>query len=728
MNMKLISKKEIKNKFNLLKAKKIEPSNLECSLDYDKRSLEDEHKHWGAYVDAKKNITFKIATFPDAESVMVEIKPANKRAIKVLPLENKCDGVFELTVDSKIAIRGDRYRFIIERPNKAKKRVRDPYSMLQDKISSWSIIFDHHGYRWHDKRWMEGKNSAKVSRIANPLNKLSPVGSLRIYEVNIPSLTEQGTYQSAKVKFKEAAEMGFNAVQIMPVENCFSYNWGYDGVDKFAPNKAYGKPNDLKSLIDYAHSINLNVIMDMVPNHFGPDMVDIQNAGPYTDGCNEFGLKFNYESDNNKYARMFIVNAALNWLKNYHCDGLRLDLTKYMHSDYTMKLLAAEIHFHCHDAFLIAEDARENDPRVTCPFSIEEREENIRYHKQFIEKIMNNECSLANLGFETEWDFPYHKQIAALMLEYWMGYPKSISSFDRVIKKSEHRVKYAMSHDEIGNIDGTRLITKIFAKEINIYKNIPKNYRHKREQEFAHVAHKILKTLLSGEMERMRGEEFSKFAKENYLSLSVTVSSLKQAYRKALKMYRLALAATFSLPGPKMVFQGDEKGEITYFKFFREFSSGYERYLETKGYKPGIDALRDSKIGSSKYCKKYQKDVINTAKFMKDLNKINSENSALQTGTVQDTVCHPISMVHATLVVSDFDSIFSVTNFSNVSYLKNYRLIIPKGQWREILNSDNTKYNGEGVFLNTEKIISDGITPVKISLTEYGSIFFKRID
>lgn len=159
--MNLISKKELKNKFNLLKAKKIEPSNLECNIDYSKRSLEEEHRHWGAYVDKNKNITFKIATFPDALSVMVEIKPALKRAFKILPLENKCNGVFELTVDSKVAVRGDRYRFIIERPNQPKKRVRDPYSMLQDKFTSWSIIFDHHGYKWHDRKWMDGKNLQK---------------------------------------------------------------------------------------------------------------------------------------------------------------------------------------------------------------------------------------------------------------------------------------------------------------------------------------------------------------------------------------------------------------------------------------------------------------------------------------------------------------------------------------------------------------------------------------
>jgi len=724
--MKLLSKKELRNKFNLKRSHYIEPSTLSCHCDVvEDCSNITEHKSWGAYLDKDKNVTFKIATFPDVTAVAVEIKSSSKRKIKVLPLENKCNGIFELKVNKKFAKESDRYRFIIYRPNMNPKRVRDPYSMCQDKFPSWSIIFNHYGYRWHDKKWVEGKNSQKVSRIASPSNKLSPVGSLRIYEINIPSFTEKGTYKAAKDKLKEISKLGFNAVQIMPLENCFAYNWGYDGVDKFAPHKDYGTPNDFKSLVDYAHSIGLNVIMDMVPNHIGEDMGDISNAGPYTDGCNEFGLKFNYEKENYQAARTYIVNAALNWLVNYHCDGLRLDLTKYMNSDFTMKLIAAEVHHHVPDAFLIAEDARENDVRVTAPFTSEENSENNMNHCRFTKSIMNNKCSLENLGFDSEWDFPYHKQITALMLEYWCGFPKSITSFDRVMKNSGMRVKYPMSHDEIGNIDGTRLITKIFAKEIDIYKNIPKNYKNRREQHFAHVAHHILKMLLTGKLEKMSPREFQIFVKRNYLALKVNVSSLKQAYRIALKKYRLAVGATCMIPGPKMIFQGDEKGEMTYFKFFRELSCGYEKNLESKGYKPGLEAFKDSKLGNIKYSRKYDADLNNTAKFVKTLNKINSQNKALQTGKVEETISHPISWVHASCCAEGDNKIFAIKNFSDVSYYSNYLITFPKGKWEEIINSDSSQFGGDDNFLNKKVIISDGETPTKISLPDWGLTAFK---
>ena len=48
-------------------------------------------------------------------------------------------------------------------------------------------------------------------------------------------------------------------------------NWGYDGVLWYAPDSAYGRPEDLKALIDAAHLRGLMVFLDVVYNHFGPE-------------------------------------------------------------------------------------------------------------------------------------------------------------------------------------------------------------------------------------------------------------------------------------------------------------------------------------------------------------------------------------------------------------------------------------------------------------------------
>ena len=48
-------------------------------------------------------------------------------------------------------------------------------------------------------------------------------------------------------------------------------NWGYDGVFPFAPDATYGRPEDLKALVQSAHERGLMVLLDVVYNHFGPE-------------------------------------------------------------------------------------------------------------------------------------------------------------------------------------------------------------------------------------------------------------------------------------------------------------------------------------------------------------------------------------------------------------------------------------------------------------------------
>ena len=67
-------------------------------------------------------------------------------------------------------------------------------------------------------------------------------------------------------------ELGITAVELMPVADFPGrHNWGYDGVLPYAPDHAYGTPNDLRAMIDAAHSYGLMVFIDVVYNHFGPD-------------------------------------------------------------------------------------------------------------------------------------------------------------------------------------------------------------------------------------------------------------------------------------------------------------------------------------------------------------------------------------------------------------------------------------------------------------------------
>ena len=682
----------------------------------DEKILEAKRRIKGAYVLENGDTEFSLYTFESVKEVNLQLN-LQKSNILSFPMKNKGDGFFELVIKNmQKKDRPVRYRFQLIFNDGEVLTVKDPYSMWQDSYFRWSIIYDHNKFKWHDENWQSGNNKNRVSSLSGRNNNLKPVEKLSVYELHIGTLTKEGTFLSAKDKLKDIKNLGFNAIELMPVENTYSFNWGYDGVDKFAPNHTYGTPDDLKTLIDFAHKLELNVIMDIVPNHLGPDVAQLHETGPYISGCNMFGYKFNFENKGNGPVREYIVNTALNWLINYHCDGLRVDMTKFMESDYTMKQMAAEVRYYSPHSFLIAEDGRDNDERVTKQFDIKEQKENVNNHKSFISKISHNRVPLASLGFDSEWDFPFHKQIASAILGKWEGYTCSMENLDKACINSKHRVKYPMSHDEIGNIDGTRLLTKIFCQYLRFDKELAPS-------DLAHRGQKLIETISKGEWLKMNNLEKQWFLKS--LDCINDIEKIREFYFDSIQKIKLALAKVYSLPGPKMIFQGEESINYSYFKFFRKFSIGREKCLESKGYEPGLDAFLTSKMSENIFDEVHKRIFDSVSLFMKALNGFCEENDALTIGKIEKTIVHPLSKLHAIHCVSGDSEVFTISNFSQNKYEKNYGISFPEGLWLEVLNSDEEKYFGEGKYLN------EGVLEGKynyISLPKYGFIMFKRID
>ena len=682
------------------------------------------NNHLGAYFLDNGNAYFRLFTFPDVKNVFLEVKPCGRQPLRY-NMQNEGSGIWHLELEKGIIEHGGRYRYLIDYKNELLS-VKDPCSMWQDSYFKWSRIYNHSLFKWTDKKWMCAENPDRMSRISNETNKLLPVEALRIYELHIGTLTNEGTFTAAKDKLEEIAkELHFNAIEMMPVENTYSFNWGYDGVDKYSPNHTYGTPDELKELINFAHNCGLNVIMDIVPNHLGPDIAQLHKTGPYIEGENCFGYKFNYEKDENSVkVRDFIIGAALNWIINYHCDGLRVDMTKFMCSDFTMKQMAAEINFHAPMAFLIAEDGRDNDKRVTNPFPANEREENELEHEKFIDKIRTNNVSLSSLGFDTEWDFPFHKQIAASILGSWDCRIKSLCAYDFSLRDAQSRVKYPMSHDEIGNIDGTRLISKIMVNELKLHDKVCDCCHSMKCKLAAHAAQRLLTALVTGRLEKMTEQERNSFFKENYIVYDLTLEQIHQAYLNAVKMHKLAIGKVYSIPGPKMLFQGDEEGNLSYFKFFRKFSTGPETYLLEKGYEPGLPAFLDSKLSSVEISDKYAYINKSVKNYVRDLNLLCGHNIALSSGHIEKTVVHEHSDTHAIYCRKIYNEIFSISNSSSTAYFKNYGIMFPKGKWREIFNSDRKEYAEEGKYTN-EGAVYEQFSYV--SLPSYGIIFFEKV-
>jgi malto-oligosyltrehalose trehalohydrolase len=119
---------------------------------------------------------------------------------------------------------------------------------------------------------------------------------------------------------------GITALELMPLNDFPGRrNWGYDGVLWYAPDSSYGRPEDLKALVDAAHLRGLAVFLDVVYNHFGPDGNFLGRYAPeFFDpaASTPWGAAIDYDRPE---VRSFAIESALQYLRDYRFDGLRLD-------------------------------------------------------------------------------------------------------------------------------------------------------------------------------------------------------------------------------------------------------------------------------------------------------------------------------------------------------------------------------------------------------------------
>ena len=218
---------------------------------------------------------------------------------------------------------GMRYRFGL--PDKT--RVPDPASRFQpDDVHGPSEIIDPEAYRWSEASWA-GR----------------PWGETVLYELHVGTFTPAGTFQAAVERLDHLVALGVTAIEIMPVADfAGARGWGYDGVLPFAPDSAYGRPDDFKALIEAAHARRLSVILDVVYNHFGPDgnFLIAYAPGFFTERHKTpWGAAINYDGSDSRPVRDFAIDNALYWLEEFHLDGLRLDAVHAIRDDSAVDLL-----------------------------------------------------------------------------------------------------------------------------------------------------------------------------------------------------------------------------------------------------------------------------------------------------------------------------------------------------------------------------------------------------
>ena len=200
---------------------------------------------------------------------------------------------------------GARYKFRID----GEIDVPDPASAFQpDDISGPSEVLDHRAFRWRATGW-RGR----------------PWHETVLLETHVGTFTPEGSYRAMIGKLDHMVATGITALELMPLADfAGSRNWGYDGVLWYAPDGTYGRPDDLKALIDEAHLRGIMVFLDVVYNHFGPEGNYIGRYAPafFADAQTPWGSAIDYRVPQ---VRAFAIENALYWLRDYRFDGLRLD-------------------------------------------------------------------------------------------------------------------------------------------------------------------------------------------------------------------------------------------------------------------------------------------------------------------------------------------------------------------------------------------------------------------
>jgi maltooligosyltrehalose trehalohydrolase len=387
--------------------------------------------------------------------------PAARRVDLVLdrdhPMQASADGWHSVTIAGARA--GTLYKFRID----GELEVPDPASHFQPQdVLGPSEVIDHDAYRWQTHAWR-----------GRPWHEAATL------ELHVGTFTPAGTFRAAIDRLDHVATTGLTALELMPLADFAGRrNWGYDGVLLYAPDSAYGRPEDLKALIDAAHARGLMVFLDTVYNHFGPEGNYLGRYAPAFFGSahTAWGLATDFRVPP---VRAFAIENALHWLRHYRFDGLRLDAVHAIVTPGEPPFL--------YDLSVAVERFAEESGRTI--HLVLENDDNIA-------GLLDPEAEMLRGRYRAQWNDDYHHAWHVLLTGESEGYYRDYANpLDRLVRvlssgfayqgePSVHRggrprgqpsgalsplsfVNFLQNHDQIGNRPrGDRLATQADAAAI----------------------------------------------------------------------------------------------------------------------------------------------------------------------------------------------------------------------------------------------------------------------
>jgi maltooligosyltrehalose trehalohydrolase len=207
----------------------------------------------------------------------------------------------------------------------------DPRSAWQPYgVHGPSRTFDPATHEWQDFGW------------AGPRGGDGVLGGV-VYELHVGTFTEAGTLDGVVGHLQHLVELGVDVVELMPVAAFGGiHGWGYDGVQPYAVQHAYGGPAALQRFVESCHAVGLGVCLDVVYNHLGPTGNYLADFGPYfsDEHPTPWGRAINLDGEGSAEVRRWVIDNALRWFRDFHLDALRLDAVHALHDSSSRHLLA----------------------------------------------------------------------------------------------------------------------------------------------------------------------------------------------------------------------------------------------------------------------------------------------------------------------------------------------------------------------------------------------------
>ncbi|MDR0686013.1 MAG: alpha amylase C-terminal domain-containing protein [Dysgonamonadaceae bacterium] len=261
---------------------------------------------------------------PNAESIYIKGDFNGWNDSEDYKLTKINNGVFEIKLPQETLKHGDLYRLKVRWENGSGERI--PAWATRVVQDSETLIFN-----------------AQVWKPENPyqfkIPHIKPNRSpLLIYECHIGMAGEEekvGSYKDfTKNVLPRIKDGGYNCIQMMAVqEHPYYASFGYHVSGFFAASSRFGTPDELKELIDKAHSLGVAVIMDLVHSHAVKNTVE--GLGLFDGSEDQYfhtgtrrehpawdSLCFNYGK--NEVLHFLLSNCKF-WLEEYHFDGYRFD-------------------------------------------------------------------------------------------------------------------------------------------------------------------------------------------------------------------------------------------------------------------------------------------------------------------------------------------------------------------------------------------------------------------